>query len=109
MDINDGIGRDASRCNTMRHFAQRLLWLVPQGLRWAAFGVLALLRPILIPVLTWVAVGGVLLWAIFVLIAGDPDFPALRVLGISAGCALGAVVYYAALEWLMPGYLGRGR
>jgi hypothetical protein len=55
------------------------------------------------------AVGGVGLWIVFVPIARDADFPSLQVLGMSVGCAVGAAVYYAVMEWLNPGYLGRGR
>ena len=72
-------------------------------LRWALYGLLSLLRPILIPVLTGVSVGGVLLWAIFVLAARDSQFPTLHVLGASLACAVAAVLYHALLELLIPG------
>ena len=49
-----------------------------------------------------VAVGGVVLWLIFVLVAHDSGFPTLKVLGMSVGCAVGAVLYYALMELLMP-------
>lgn len=109
MNINAVDVRGASIRDAVRRFAHPLLRFALQGLRWGAFGVLALLRPILIPVLSWLAVGGVLLSVIFVVLARDTEFPTLRVLGMSVGCAVGAVVYYAVMEWLVPGYLGRGR
>ena len=71
-------------------------------LRWALYGLLSLFRPILIPVLTGVSVGGVLLWAIFVLAARDAQFPTLQVLGASLACAVTAVLYHALLELLVP-------
>ena len=71
-------------------------------LRWALYGLLSLFRPILIPVLTGVSVGGVILWAIFVLAAHDLEFPTLRVLGASLTCAVIAVLYHAVLELLVP-------
>ena len=71
-------------------------------LRWALYGLLSLFRPILIPVLTGVSVGGVVVWAIFVLAAHDPEFPTLHVLGGSLACAVIAVLYHAVLELLVP-------
>ena len=71
-------------------------------LRWALYGLLSLFRPILIPVLTGVSVGGVILWAVFVLAAHDPGFPSLQVLGTSLACAVIAVLYHAVLELLVP-------
>ena len=66
------------------------------------YGLLWLFRPLLVPLLFWVAVGGVLLWVIFVPIAGDADFPTWRVLGMSVSCLLGAFAYTVVLEWLRP-------
>ena len=96
--VTCGHARRASIRDAMRQVACRSVWLLLQGLRWSAYGVLAILRPILIPLFYWLAVGGVLLWIIFVPIAHDADFPTLRVLGMSAGCAAGAVVYYALMD-----------
>ena len=62
--------------------------LVLHALRLSAFGVLALARPVVIPVLFGVAIGGVGIWLIFVPIAHDTGFPSLRVLGLSVGCAV---------------------
>jgi len=101
--------RRASTRDAARQFAHPMFKHVLRTLRWVAFGLLALLRPLLIPVLSWLAVGGILLWVIFVPIAHDTQFPTLRVLGMSLGCMLGAIAYYALMEWLVPGYLGRGR
>ena len=101
--------RRASARDAPRQFAHLLFKHVLWTLRWVAFGLLALLRPLLIPVLSWLAVGGILLWVIFVPIAHDAQFPTLRVLGMSLGCALAAIAYYALMEALAPGYLGRGR
>jgi hypothetical protein len=93
----------------MRRVAQRTAGLALQALRLSLYAVLALLRPILIPVLTWLAVGSFVLWVIFVPVAHDTGFPTLQVLSMSAGCAISAVLYYAAMEFLMPGSLGQGR
>ena len=80
--------------------------LVLRGARWCAFWILRLCQPLLVPLLWWLAISGIGLWVIFVPIAGDTEFPTGRVLGMSAGCGLGAVMYYALLEWLRPGPSG---
>jgi hypothetical protein len=67
------------------------------------YGLLWLLRPLLVPLLFWLAVGGLLLWVIFVPIAGDTEFPTWPVLAMSASCLLGAFAYTIALEWLRAG------
>jgi hypothetical protein len=76
-------------------FAGRLL-------RGVAFGVLRLLEPLVLPLLFWLAIGGLGLWVIFVWIAHDPGFPTARVLLMSLGCLFGFVGYCGALEWLRP-------
>lgn len=74
---------------------------VLRGARWCAFWILRFCQPL--AALLWgLAIGGVGLWVLFVLIAGDTEFPTGRVLGMSVGCGLGAVIYYALLEWLRP-------
>lgn len=80
----------------------QLLRIVLREVRWCAFVLLGALRPVLIPLLSWLAVGGVLLWVVFVPIAHDTEFPTWRVFAISAGCGLGAVVYSLAVELLRP-------
>ena len=75
---------------------------VLQALRFALYGVLVLIRPLLIPILTGVAIGGVVIWAVFVLIAHDSGFPSLHVLGLALGCAVLTVLYYAVMESLVP-------
>ena len=81
---------------------KKAAWLVLNLLRWMLYGLLSLIRPILIPILTGVSVGGVLVWAVFVLVAHDTGFPSLHVLGNSVICAVVAVLYHAILELLVP-------
>jgi hypothetical protein len=109
MENEAAYSRHASSQDGARRFEHGFPSMALEGLRWIAFGILALFRPLLIPILSWLAVGGLAIWLIFVPIARDPDFPTLKVLGMSLGCAGGAVVYYALMEWLRPGYLSRGR
>ena len=66
------------------------------------FELLRALRPIVLPILFWLAVGGVGLWVLFVEIAHDGNFPTARVLSMSVGCLLGAVGYCVLLESLRP-------
>jgi hypothetical protein len=70
--------------------------------RWTGFALLRLLQPILIPILSGLALGGVGLWVIFVWIAGDREFPSLRVLTMSVVCGLAVLIYSVILEWLAP-------
>lgn len=90
---------DTTPPSTLADLTVRATWRV---LRWTMYGLLSLLRPVLIPVLTGVAVGSVLLWVIFVLAAHDAGFPSLPVLGTSIACALTAVLYQAAIQLLAP-------
>ncbi len=84
------------------HVANQLVRGVLVALRWCAYGLLRVCRPVLVPVLFWLAIGGIALCVLFVLIAGDSAFPTWRVLGMSLVCGLGAASYYVLLEWLRP-------
>jgi hypothetical protein len=109
METEAAFSRHPSSRDAARRFAHGIPSIALEGLRWIAFGILALFRPLVIPILSWLAVGGLAIWLVFVPIAHDSDFPTLQVLGMSLGCAAGAVVYYALMEWLRPGFLNRGR
>ena len=67
-----------------------------------AFEVLRLLQPVVLPLLGWLAIGGVGLWFLFVRIAHDDGFPTARVLLMSLGCVLGGLLYCVLLESLRP-------
>ena len=66
------------------------------------FELLRVLRPIVLPILFWLAVGGIGLWVLFVEVAHDGNFPTARVLSMSLGCLLGAAGYCVLLESLRP-------
>jgi hypothetical protein len=70
--------------------------------RWCAYVLLRVCRPVLVPVMFWLSLGGIALWVVFVPIAGDTEFPTWRVLAMSLGCGLCAAMYYVALDWLRP-------
>jgi hypothetical protein len=106
MAIDRMEARVAPERDALERFVTFTLKLVLHAVRRAAFAVLALARPVAIPVLSGVAVGGVGLWVIFVPLAHDSEFPTLRVLGMSLGCAVTVVLYYALMELLRPGSLG---
>ena len=91
----------------VRLLVRRVLAVMLYTARLCAFGILNFCRPVVVPILSWLALGGVALWVIFVPIAGDSQFPTWRVLTMSVSCGVGAVVYYALLEWLRPVRRGR--
>lgn len=85
----------------------------PPFIAWAAQIVLRVLRrtgfealrfssQFVLPLLLWLAVGGVALWVLFVRVAHDEAFPSASVLGMSLGCVLGALVYCLLMELLRP-------
>ena len=79
------------------------------ALRWVLYGVLALCRRVIIPLLMGLSAGGALLWFIFVPLAHDREFPSAHVLGLSALCAVVAIAYLAVMELLVPGSLSDQR
>src|SRR5262249_15885188 len=86
----------------VRRLALGALSVVLSIARFCALGILTLCRPVVVPILSWLAIGGVALWAVFVLIAGDSQFPTWRVLTMFVSCGAGVVMYHALLEWLRP-------
>jgi hypothetical protein len=81
---------------------RRTLSFVLKSVRLPLYGLLAVLRPLIVAALTLNCVVGLLLCLFFGLLVPGSHFPLLLVFGLSVGSALGIIVYYALMDLLLP-------
>jgi hypothetical protein len=71
-------------------------------LRWAIYGLLALLEPFVMYALALIA-GALILMCGFYALVRPNHFPFLLFLTMAAGCGLFGITYYAIVALLLPG------
>jgi hypothetical protein len=81
---------------------RRTLSFVLASIRITLYGVLAVLRPLIVVALAVFCVVGVLLSLFYGLLVHGSHFPLLLVLGLSVGSALLIVVYQPLMDLLRP-------
>jgi hypothetical protein len=81
---------------------RRTLTFVLESIRFTLYGVLAVLRPLIVLALAVFCVVGVLLCLFYGLLVHGSHFPLLLVLGLSVGSALLIIVYQPLMDLLRP-------
>jgi hypothetical protein len=81
---------------------RRALSFVLASARLMLYGLLAVLRPLIVAALSLFCLVGLLLCLFFGLLVQGSHFPLLLVFVLSVVSALGIIVYYALMDLLLP-------
>ena len=101
MALNSGVDGSA-RTRDAGDFVLRMLGLLVKPVRLLLYGILEVLRPLVLLLLLVVATVGYLTCAFVGLFVQHSHFPMTFTLLLSTGCVVGMVVYHVVMDLLHP-------